>query len=105
MSKNTVRNASRLRFGVYQGVDDYAFWDRIDYPDIPVQADDLEWVVRGGERLDILAKRFYGDPVLQWVIALVNDLDLWPSDVYAGQTLRIPAPRYVRDELFQLARF
>ena len=105
MARERIRLASRLRFGRFQVVDDIEFWDRVEYPLIPEQPDDIQHVVKGFDRLDLLAQRYYQDPILQWVIAVNNGMEIWPTDLNVGSTLRIPAPRYVRDVLFQDARF
>lgn len=48
------------------------------------------YVVVEGDRLDILASRFLGDPEQWWRLALANpELD-YPDELTAGQTLRIP---------------
>jgi nucleoid-associated protein YgaU len=60
--------------------------------------------VQGSERLDQLAHRYYDDPVLWWVIAMANDLDLIPTALNYGEVLRIPSPRYVSQNLFAKAK-
>jgi len=105
MASERVRNTSRIRFARFQAVDEVEFWDRVDYPEIPAQSDDIEWVVRDVDRMDTLAMGFYGDPILQWVIAVANGYELWPTDLNVGDTIRIPSPRYVRDNLFIRAEF
>ena len=60
------------------------------YQDIEEKDSDVVHVVRPGERLDLLAHRFYGDVGLWWVISRANRLD--PSDVglKAATQLRVP---------------
>jgi len=60
------------------------------YPNIPEQDGDIIHNVRAGERLDILAHRYYNDVGLWWVISRANRLD--PSDLglAAATILRIP---------------
>tara|TARA_B100000287_G_C19953576_1_gene511446 strand:- start:135 stop:440 length:306 start_codon:yes stop_codon:yes gene_type:complete len=60
------------------------------YPDIPEKDTDILHYVKAGERLDILAHRYYGDVGLWWVISRANRLD--PSDIGldASSTIRIP---------------
>jgi hypothetical protein len=99
-----LNNFSRLRFAPLLTADGVEFWDLLDLPAIPEQSDDLAHAVIGTDRIDLLAQKYYGSPVLWWVIAVANDLELLPSDLYTGQLLRIPAPRYVLREFFQNTR-
>jgi nucleoid-associated protein YgaU len=52
-----------------------------------------EHLVVAGDRLDVLAQRYYGDPLLSWRIADANRADD-PSDLAGepGRVLRITAP-------------
>jgi nucleoid-associated protein YgaU len=91
---------SRLQFAdllSYSGVE---FWETVDLPNVEIQSDDVFHIVCSTDRIDSIAYKYYGDPVLWWVVAVANDLELVPTDLYEGQTLRIPAPRYVLQELF-----
>ena len=97
----SIVDHSRLRLGEFTSSDGVEFWDVLDLPTIPVQTDDLQYTVLSSDRIDRIAYKFYGDPVLWWVVALANDLELLPTALYGGQLLRIPAPRYVLQELFQ----
>lgn len=95
-----VVSRSHLRFGELKLVDEVEFWDTVDLPEIPVQFDDLEYQVKGHDRIDLVAWRFYGDPVLWWVIAVANDMEILPTDLNRYEIIRIPSPRYVLQELF-----
>lgn len=101
MSVN-LKQYSRLRFAHLVTDEGFEFFDVIDYPTLSVQPDDTFYRVRGSDRPDLLAYNFYGDPVLWWVIALANDLELISLELTEGQLLRIPAPRYVLSTLFTL---
>ena len=60
------------------------------YPDIPVTDSDIYVITTIGDRLDLLANDYYGDPTLYWIIASANSL---PGDSLVpplGQQLRIP---------------
>lgn len=60
------------------------------YPDIPVTGNDIYVITTIGDRLDLLANDYYGDPTLYWIIASANSL---PGDSLVpplGQQLRIP---------------
>ena len=60
------------------------------YPDIPEKDSDVFHIVRPGERLDLLAYKYYKDVGLWWIISRANRLD--PSDIglQASSELRIP---------------
>lgn len=71
----------------------YATWDgpsRDPYaPDILDGVDTVEHIVKSGERLDVIAHRYYGDEEYWWVIALANGISD-PFSVPAGRRLRVP---------------
>lgn len=92
---------SRLRFANLASAEGVTFWNTLDLPEIFEQSDDVQYAVMSSDRIDRLAYKFYGDPVLWWVIAAANDMELVPTDLIPGQIIRIPAPRYVLQELFQ----
>lgn len=100
MARKVVQN-SRLRFADFVLVDGTEFFDVLDLPEIPEQPDDITYRVKDGERFDLLAQRFYGDPVLWWVIAAANNIELPPFGFHIGATLRIPSPIFVTQRLFK----
>ena len=59
------------------------------YPDIPISDNDQFIYPRYGERLDLLAHRFYGDVTLWWVIAKANGLK---GKVFVPQDTEIRIP-------------
>ena len=92
-----------MRFGQNFILDGVEFWDLVELPDIPVQPDDQLYTVKGNDRLDLIANKFYRTPLLKWVIMVANDLEEEPSDVSEGDRIRIPSPRFVLQELFKSA--
>ncbi len=100
----SLTDHSRLRFADLVLAENIVFWDTVDLPEIVVQGDDQQYIVQQNDRIDRLAYKFYGDPVLWWVLAAANDLELVPTALYGGQVLRVPAPRYVLQELFKIAK-
>jgi nucleoid-associated protein YgaU len=62
-------------------------------PSTAGQATIAEHLVVAGDRLDLLAQQYYGDPLLGWRIADANLADD-PADLVAepGRVLKIPAP-------------
>ena len=101
MSVRIVSN-SRLRFADLLIAEDVEFWELLDLPEIPISTDDLTYQVKGGERIDRLATRFYGSPHLWWVIAIANGLEILPTDLNEGDIISIPSPRFVTQEIFEL---
>lgn len=98
-----LTSGSALRFADLLKEESTEFWEVMDLPTIPTQRDDILHRVSQVDRLDLLANRYYNDPVLWWVIAVANDIELAPTDLNIGETLRIPSPRYVRENLFETA--
>ena len=96
-----IKNTSRLHYANLTQIGNIVFFEEPAYPNIPRQSDDITYEVADNDRIDTIAYRFYGDPILWWVIAIANGLELLPTDISVGQTLRIPAPRYVRNQLFK----
>ncbi|MHB1000748.1 MAG: LysM peptidoglycan-binding domain-containing protein [Armatimonadota bacterium] len=64
------------------------------------QPDDVFHVVQAGDRVDILAYRYLGDPTLWWVICDYNDI-FFPLDLELGMVLRIPSVERVAMELLE----
>ena len=59
------------------------------YPDFKTN-EDTKILSQEGDRLDLLAKEFYGDESLWFVIAKANDLGKGSLNVPAGRIIRIP---------------
>ena len=58
------------------------------YMEVPEEDTDMYFVTQPGDRLDILAHRFYGDPSLWWFIARINNLN--SINVEPGISIRVP---------------
>ncbi|MHB1001979.1 MAG: LysM peptidoglycan-binding domain-containing protein [Armatimonadota bacterium] len=58
------------------------------------QPDDIFHVVQAGDRIDLLAYRYLGDPTLWWVICDYNDI-FYPLDLDLGMIIRIPSISYL----------
>lgn len=58
--------------------------------DVRQHFDYSRYVVRDGDRLDMLASRVYGDAELWWIIARANPEIFYPEDLPFGIILRIP---------------
>ena len=66
------------------------YYKTILYPDITPKEDDIYIFTRAGDRLDLLANRFYKDSSLWWVIAQANGIGNGKMYVEAGIQIRIP---------------
>lgn len=93
VKRSLLRSADLLQ------IDGIEFFDLVDTVRIPAQPDDLTHAVGPDDRIDSLAQQYYGDPVLWWVIAMANDLEILPTDLLTGRVLRIPSPTYVLQQL------
>ena len=58
------------------------------YNTIPLSDKDIYVTTQTGDRLDMLASRFYDNPTLWWYIAKANNLNF--MTLPAGISLRIP---------------
>tara|TARA_X000001382_G_C3130355_1_gene166146 strand:+ start:121 stop:420 length:300 start_codon:yes stop_codon:yes gene_type:complete len=59
------------------------------YPNIPIENSDSFLITKIGDRLDMLAHKYYGDVSLWWVIAKANGIK-GKTALDPGVTLRIP---------------
>jgi hypothetical protein len=98
-----LRANSRARYSSFQYLGDWEWFGFPDYPDFPPADDDDFVEMRFDTKVDTLAYDTYGDAALLWVILMANDIDLWPSDVPIGATLRLPSKTRV-DSILKKAR-
>jgi len=61
------------------------------YPTIKPNDNDMYIISDQGDRLDLLAKKYYNDPGMWWIIASANHLNDANFFVEAGLQLRIPS--------------
>jgi len=62
------------------------------YPsDIPRHVDDIYIYIKSGQRLDLLAHKYYSDTTKWWIIALANNIGKGTMMVPPGVRLRIPS--------------
>ena len=61
---------------------------------VPKSDNDIYVITQYGDRLDLLANQFYGDPTLWYVIANANHIGKGTMAVETGIQLRIPANPY-----------
>ena len=68
------------------------FYSTTFYPKIPLSENDIYVLTGKGDRLDLLANQFYGDPNLWWVISSANgEIPKDSLNIPLGTQLRIPS--------------
>lgn len=74
------------------GSDEFiGFRNAVDRPERP---DDRFHKVVPGDRIDLLAHRYFGDAKLWWVICDYNDI-AFPLSLEEGRVLRVPSVEYL----------
>jgi hypothetical protein len=103
MATVSLSGRSYLKFAQLLESNGVVFWDLPEFPEIPQRTDDTTISVDDQTelRLDNLAYQAYGDSELWWVIAVANDLQLIPTEIKRGMTLRVPSQEYVFKELLR----
>ena len=69
------------------------FYKYIKYPEIPEDISDIYIITRIGERLDLLANKYYQNPDLWWIIMKANPNKLRRDSFFmpVGIQIRIPS--------------
>lgn len=62
---------------------------------IPPHPSDFVYQYKAGDRLDILANEFYGNPQKKWIILLANPKYATELDIEVGDILNIPNPERI----------
>lgn len=62
----------------------------VKYPNIAPTENDYYIISSATDRYDILAKQFYGDSTLWWVIAAANTVEKFSLNIPPGIQIRIP---------------
>jgi phage tail protein X len=64
----------------------------VRYPEVPLSSEDIYVYTQQGDRFDVLARQYYQDSSLWWVIAISNpQITLGSLLIPSGLQLRIPA--------------
>lgn len=61
------------------------------YPKVKSKDNDMYIISEAGDRLDLLAHKYYGDQTLWWIIATANNINDATFYVKEGIQLRIPS--------------
>lgn len=67
------------------------YYESTIYPKIKPTDNDLYIISEQGDRLDLLANKYYNDKNLWWIIAVANNINDGTFYVEAGRQLRIPS--------------
>ena len=69
------------------------YYKNIEYPEIPISENDIYILSKFTDRLDLLAKDYYNDVRLWWVISKANPDKIKRDSLFMnpGQQIRIPA--------------
>jgi len=89
-----ISDRSRYRECIIYQDDETQFLGSRPQVDTTPQPDDRFHVVTDGDRIDLLAAHYLGDPTLWWIICDWNDIG-FPLDLPVGDTLRIPSFEHV----------
>lgn len=89
------------RYGIYKRLVDEDGNVYIESPNkinIKPSKDDSFYMIESGyeNRMDLISYKFYGTPLLWWVIAMMNKIQD-PLDIKVGDILRIPTMRSIYD--------
>ena len=68
--------------------DGKSVYEKTIYKEIPLHSDDFYVISQYGDRLDLLAHKYYGDVTLWWYIAKANNLRT--MNIPINLQLRIP---------------
>ena len=67
-----------------------AYYESTIYPKIKPSDNDFYIITDAGDRLDLLAKKYYNNPSMWWIIAVANNLNDGNLFVPEGIQMRIP---------------
>ena len=84
---------SRLNYISKKSDNNKRYYKSLKYPEIPLSANDLYVITTSGDRLDLLANKYYQDIGLWWIISTANP-DVIRRDSFGlkpGIEIRIPA--------------
>lgn len=93
-----LQSTSYLNFSNIFEYDGETFFDTPDFPEIEPTANDIIIDIDDKYlgRLDLLSYDYYQTAELWWIIALANNLENLPADMYLGMKIRIPDINSVR---------
>jgi nucleoid-associated protein YgaU len=91
---------SFLNFFDLVTADNFTFWESVLFADLSQpREDDIEYVIKESDRIDLLSHKFYGTSHLWWLIALANKMFNIATDFRPGRKILIPSSTFV-DRIF-----
>jgi nucleoid-associated protein YgaU len=96
MTVRIKKQESRLKHATLVSLDGIEFWSRPRYPDLPLSTGDIYHTVEAEQRIDTIARTYYKNEKLWWIIAHANNMFVLPCELEMGARIRIPDPRVVR---------
>jgi hypothetical protein len=72
-------------------------YKNIEYPKIEVDSNDIYIISKIGDRLDLLAQDFYGNPKYWWVISRANCSKIKSDSFFINPGLQIRIPNNITE--------
>jgi phage tail protein X len=69
-----------------------SYYKYIKYPEIPLDVNDIYIITKDGDRLDLIANQYYGDPDLWWVITKANPNKISRDSFFMSKGIQIRIP-------------
>jgi len=73
------------------------YYKNIEYPEIPVSENDVYIMSKSTDRLDLLAKDYYNDVKLWWIISKANPNKVQRDSLFLNPGLQIRIPSEIED--------
>lgn len=86
-----IDERSRYKYSVIIKEGDTFYIGGTDPLTVRSNSDDIEHVWMQGDRLDILAQKYYGDARLWWIIAEYNNIMHFFEEIEYGRVLILPS--------------
>lgn len=83
-----------------QSTDRGKYRTNVIYPELPLSQDDFYVITTAGDRYDLLARQFYNDHTLWWIIAAANNSEKASLIPTPGIQIRIPGDKYLAIQLY-----
>jgi len=78
--------------GIIRNSQGVSYYRTTQYPEVPLSVNDIYVISADGDRFDLLANQYYGDPTLWWIISIANPNAFQNSLYLPLETqIRIPA--------------
>lgn len=68
-----------------------SYYRTVQYPEVPLSVNDIYVISADGDRFDLLANQYYGDPTLWWIISIANP-NAFQNSLYLPLEIQIRIP-------------